>query len=83
MINRFIRSCSFTKDINYIFYTSKELNEKYTFNLIQNGNKTPLQMTFGDPAEGEDDLDRIFNEKHEDKDKKDKKKDKEEDEDED
>ena len=40
-------------------------------------------MTFGDPAEGEDDLDRIFNEKHEDKDKKDKKKDKEEDEDED
>ena len=82
--DKLVKEGEITKDINYIFYTSKDLNEKYTFNLIdKKDKKTTLEMTFGDPAEGEDDLDRIFNEKHEDKDKKDKKKDKEEDEDED
>ena len=82
--DKLVKEGEITKDVNYIFYTSKDLNEKYTFNLIdKKDKKTTLEMTFGDPAEGEDDLDRIFNEKHEDKDKKDKKKDKEEDEDED
>ena len=61
--NELVKEGEITKDINYIFYTSKELNEKYTFNLIQNGNKTPLQMTFGDATQGQDDLDKIFNKK--------------------
>jgi hypothetical protein len=61
--NELVKEGELTKDINYIFYTSKDLNEKYTFNLIQNNNKTPLQMTFGDATQGKDDLDRIFNKK--------------------
>ena len=61
--NELVKEGEITKDINYIFYTSKDLNEKYTFNLIQNNNKTPLQMTFGDATQGKDDLDRIFNKK--------------------
>ena len=61
--DKLVKEGEITKDINYIFYTSKELNEKYTFNLIQNGNKTPLQMTFGDATQGQDDLDKIFNKK--------------------
>ena len=81
--DKLVKEGEITKDINYIFYTSKKLNEKYTFNLIdKKDKKTTLEMTFGDPVEGEDDLDRIFNEKPDDKDKKDKK-DKEKDEDED
>ena len=61
--NELVKEGEITKDINYIFYTSKDLNEKYTFNLVQNNNKTPLQMTFGDATQGKDDLDRIFNKK--------------------
>ncbi len=60
-----IKDGEITKDINYIFYTSKDLNEKYKFNLIdKNTNeKTTLEMTYGEPAEGKDDLDKIFNKK--------------------
>ena len=58
-----VKDGEITKDINYIFYTSKDLNEKYKFNLIDKntGVKSTLEMTFGDPIEGQDDLDKIFN----------------------
>ena len=47
------------KDINYIFYSSLELNDKYVFYIIDttNGNEAKLNMTFGKPEEGEDDED--------------------------
>ena len=65
-----VKDGKITKDINYIFYTSKDLNDKYKFNLIdKDDKKTTLEMTFGDPAEGKDDLDKIFNKKSDDKDK--------------
>ena len=67
--DKLVKDGELTKDINYIFYTSKDLNDKYKFNLIDlnTKEKTTLQMTFGDPAEGKDDLDKIFNKKSEDK----------------
>ena len=65
-----VKDGEITKDINYIFYTSKDLNDKYKFNLIdKDDKKTTLEMTFGDPAEGKDDLDKLFNKKSDDKDK--------------
>ena len=68
-----VKDGDITKDINYIFYTSKDLNEKYKFNIIdkKTEEKTTLEMTFGDAAEGKDDLDSLFNKKSNDK-KKDK-----------
>ena len=57
--NQKVNGGTITKDINYIFYTSLKLNEKYTFNLIDEKTNQPnkLTMTYGTPTEGEDDLD--------------------------
>ena len=55
--DNYVNGGEITKDINYIFYTSSELNENYVFYLIDNesGNKTKLDVTFGTPKKGEDD----------------------------
>ena len=60
-----VKDGEITKDINYIFYTSKDLNEKYKFNLIdlKTEEKKTLEMTYGVPEEGKDDLDKIYNKK--------------------
>ena len=61
--NKKVNGGIITKDINYIFYTSLKLNEKYTFNLIDgknNNQKTKLNITYGTPIKGEDDLDKNF-----------------------
>lgn len=54
-----VKDGKITKDINYIFYTSKSLNEDYEFYITDDntGEKTKLEMTFGEPKKGEDDQD--------------------------
>ena len=51
-----------TKDINYIFYTSSELNEDYTFYLIdeEKNERTQLNMIFGVPKDDVDDEDKQY-----------------------
>ena len=60
--DKLVKDGEITKDINYIFYTSLKLNEKYKFYLIDEvkNNKTLLNMTFGEPKEGKDDQDIKF-----------------------
>ena len=45
-----------TKDINYIFYSSPKLNEKYSFHIFdqQSGAETKLETVFNTPENGED-----------------------------
>ena len=59
--DKYVNGGNITKDINYIFYTSSELNENYTFILIdnENGDRTKLGVTFGTPKKGEDDEFRV------------------------
>ena len=54
--DKYVNGGEITKDINYIFYTSSDLNEKYVFNLIDStGKKDTLNVTFGNPKNGVDD----------------------------
>jgi len=55
--NEIVKKCSITKDINYIFYSSLNVNENYRFYIDDNGSQTELSFTFGKPEEGEDDED--------------------------
>ena len=59
---KLVKNGEITKDINYIFYSSLNLNENYKFYLTDeiNKTKTKLNMTFGDPKQGEDDEDIKF-----------------------
>ena len=50
-----IRDEYINKDINYIFYTSLNLNSNYTFYIREGDNETKLNMTFGKPKEKDDD----------------------------
>ena len=51
-----VREGNITKDINYIFYSSLSLNEKYHFYIIDtSGTEEELTFTIGTPASGEDD----------------------------
>ena len=54
--NEIVKEGKITKDINYIFYSSLQLNEGYSF-FIYDENKTEqkLNVTFGKPDGGEDD----------------------------
>ena len=53
-----VKEGAITKDINYIFYASLKLNEKYTFYTIDSsGTETKLSMVFGTPESGDDDED--------------------------
>ena len=55
--NEIVKKCSITKDINYIFYSSLNVNENYRFYIDDNGSQTELSFTFGKPEEGDDDED--------------------------
>ena len=44
-----VKDGEITKDINYIFYSSLKLNEKYNFYLIEDMEKNKINMTFGQP----------------------------------
>ena len=56
--NEVVKEGAITKDINYIFYASLKLNEKYTFYIIDSsGTETKLSMVFGTPESGDDDED--------------------------
>jgi len=57
--NEVIKEGVITKDINYIFYSSPKLNEKYTFHIFErdNGAETKLETVFNTPENGEDDED--------------------------
>jgi len=57
--NEFVKEGVITKDINYIFYSSPKLNEKYTFHIFEKGNEvgTKLETVFNTPENGEDDED--------------------------
>ena len=61
--NEFIKEKVIIKDINYIFYTSKDLNENYHFYIYdeKSGNKTELEFSFDYPNDGEDDFDENYN----------------------
>ena len=60
--NQIIKSEIITKDINYIFYTSSKINDRYKFIIYdENNNKFELNVTFGIPNIGEDDLDQHYN----------------------
>ena len=54
--NVIVKEGNITKDINYIFYSSLKLNEKYKFYIYdENNTESELVFTFGRPAGGEDD----------------------------
>ena len=56
-----VKQGEITKDINYIFYSSPQLNEKYTFYVIDDkNNEQELKFVFGNPEKGLDDLDTEF-----------------------
>ena len=57
--NKIIKEANITKDVNYIFYTSLQLNEKYHFYIkeILGNNETELNITFGMPEKGKDNED--------------------------
>ena len=62
--NQIIKTGKITKDINYIFYTSSKINDKYKFTIYDennNNNKMELNVTFGMPNIGKDDLDKHYN----------------------
>ena len=52
-----IREEYINKDINYIFYSSLELNNNYNFYLVEDGVQSKLSVNISKPAEGEDDED--------------------------
>ena len=53
-----VKEGNITKDINYMFYSSLQLNENYTFYVIDQDNKeNKLAFVFGNPEKGLDDLD--------------------------
>ena len=63
--NNVVKQGNITKDINYIFYSSLELNENFTFYIYDENNKeTQLNVKFGKPPEGEDDEDRHDKKNH-------------------
>ena len=63
--NNVVKQGNITKDINYIFYSSLELNENFTFYIIdENNNESKLNVKFGKPPEGEDDEDRHDKKNH-------------------
>ena len=53
-----IREDYIHKDINYIFYSSLDLNENYSFYMKEENIETKINITFGKPKEGEDDEDK-------------------------
>ena len=57
--NEVVKEGVITKDINYIFYSSPKLNEKYTFHIFEqeNGAETTLETVFDTPENGEDNED--------------------------
>ena len=69
------------KDIDYIFYSSLNLNENYHFYVYNEQNRIELEMIFGFPEEGYDDEDLNYykddeeNKNDDEKDKNDDKKD--------
>ena len=51
-----VREGRITKDINYMFYSSPNLNKNYKFYLVEdNGSETQYTFTFGNPTSGTDD----------------------------
>ena len=51
-----VREGRITKDINYMFYSSPNLNKNYKFYLVEdNGSETQYTFSFGNPANGTDD----------------------------
>jgi len=60
--NEIVKELVITKDINYIFYSSPNLNEKYTFHIFdqENGAETKLETVFNTPENGEDDDDNNY-----------------------
>ena len=51
-----VREGRITKDINYMFYSSPNLNKNYKFYLVgDNGSETQYTFTFGNPTSGTDD----------------------------
>ena len=51
-----VREGRITKDINYMFYSSPNLNEDYKFYLVDdNGSETEYTFTFGTPTSGTND----------------------------
>ena len=51
-----VREGRITKDINYMFYSSPNLNKNYKFYLVEdNGSETHYTFTFGNPTSGTDD----------------------------
>ena len=57
--NEVVKEGVITKDINYIFYSSQKLNEKYTFHIFEqeNGAETKLETVFNILEDGDDDED--------------------------
>ena len=56
--NEVVKEGQITKDINYIFYSSMQLNKNYRFNVDDSsGSETEYTFTFGTPESGEDDED--------------------------
>jgi len=60
--NEVVKEGVITKDINYIFYSSPKLNEKYTLHIFEqeNGAETKLETVFNTPENGEDDDDNNY-----------------------
>ena len=51
-----IREGRITKDINYMFYSSPNLNKNYKFYLVEdNGSEKQYTFTYGNPTSGTDD----------------------------
>ena len=51
-----VREGRITKDINYMFYSSPNLNKNYKFYLVDdNGSETQYTFSFGNPTSGTDD----------------------------
>ena len=56
--NEVVKEGQITKDINYIFFSSMNLNKNYKFYVsTSSGSETQLSVTFGNPTSGEDDED--------------------------
>ena len=58
--DKVVKEGNITKDINYMFYSSLQLNENYHFYVIdEKNNKEELIFEFGNPEKGLDDLDKF------------------------
>ena len=55
--NEVIKEGQITKDINYIFYSSLQLNKNYRCYINTSGRETEYNFNFGTPESGEDDED--------------------------